>query len=148
MRRPPSQRGFIALLSVSIISAILMLYIFTIGVASFFNRIDTLEAENKRVSLGLAEACINASMLRVAQNIPTNNLCIPTMGGTCGGTDAQLVCKICTTSAGGGFATTTVRAVWRGSYSTIQASFDTLPGSYKIVDWRELQAPNGLCTVP
>lgn len=147
MRRSKEQ-GFVALLSVIIISAVILMYLFTIGLASFLNRIDTLGAENKRVSLGLAEACVNASMLRVAQSAPANNVCINTMGGTCGGTDPQLVCKICTTVSGGGYATTTVHALWRGAYSTVQATFDTAAGSYKTVDWREIPAVGGTCTVP
>ena len=146
--RKRTEQGFVALMSVIIISAIVLMYLFTVGTAAFFNRFDTLDNENKRISLGLAEACVNASMLRMSQGTPANGICISTLGGTCGGIDPQLVCKICTTISGAGTATTTTHAVWRGAFSTVQAVFDTAPGSYKIKDWRELSEVPSACTVP
>lgn len=142
------QRGFVALMSVIIISAILLMYVFTLGISSFFNRFDVLDGENKRTSLGLAEACVSASMLRVAKGTPANNVCINSPGGACGGSDPQKVCKICRTVSSGGFATTTTHAVWNGSYSTLQVVFDTTPGSFKVTNWRELSTFDGTCTVP
>jgi predicted GIY-YIG superfamily endonuclease len=63
-----SDKGFIALTSSLILSAILMLMVFTTGATSFYARADALGSEFKRISLGLSEACSNAALLKIAQN--------------------------------------------------------------------------------
>lgn len=134
-------------MSVIIISAILLVLVFTLGTSSFFNRFDALDAENKRVSLGLAEACVSSAMLRSAQGSPASNVCVNTLGGICG-VDPQKVCKICSTVSAGGFDTTTTHAVWNGAFSTVKVTFDTTPGSFAVSKWEELPAGPAGCTVP
>src|ERR1043166_3984600 len=74
-----NQKGFVALMSVIIISAILLTLIFTLNLSSFFARYDALGGDNKRVSLGLAEACVEAAKLKIAQNAAYT----PAAGGDC-----------------------------------------------------------------
>ena len=69
MKKPTkNERGFIALISVIILTAILTVLIFTTSVAGFFARFDALGSEFKRVSLGLSEACSNAALLKIAED--------------------------------------------------------------------------------
>ncbi|HVV39082.1 MAG TPA: hypothetical protein VHD31_02030 [Candidatus Paceibacterota bacterium] len=61
------QKGFIALTSAVIISAVLLTLATTVSATSFFSRFNALNSEYKRTSLGLAESCVNATLLKIAQ---------------------------------------------------------------------------------
>jgi hypothetical protein len=149
MTRKTASGGFVALISVIIISAILLVLVFTLEAASLFARFDSLDSENKRISLELAEACVQSAMLKEAQN-PTyaGGDCI-SLGGVCGGADPQQVCKICSVTYASGIATAYTRAAYRGAYTNLRVSFDTTPGSYAIQGWAELPSYGlGACPVP
>ncbi len=62
------ERGFIALISTLIITAVLMMALSATSTSSFFARFDALGSEFKRVSLGLSESCLNIALLKIAQN--------------------------------------------------------------------------------
>lgn len=135
-----AQRGFVALMSVIIISAILLTMLFTLNMASFFARYDALASENKRVSLGLAEACMEAAKLKIAQD----SVYTPASGGdcvsvsdTCGAAGASKTCKICSVSGAGNSRTIVTRAVTNGSYTTILMTGTISPGSFTVTDWGE-----------
>jgi hypothetical protein len=131
------QRGFVALISVLIIGAILLLLVFTLGVSSFLGRIDALTYENKEVSRALAEACVNRAFAELAGDSgyepPSGGQCIE-IGGECGEADPQLVCKICKTSFSGGEYTVRARALYNNSYTNILAEADS---DFEITDWVE-----------
>ena len=63
-----TSRGFVALTTAVIISAVLIAFMFTTGTSGFFSRVNAAEAEYKRVALGLAESCANTALLKIAQN--------------------------------------------------------------------------------
>ena len=128
-------RGFVALMSVIIISAILLILMFTLGTSSFFSRFDALDAENKRVSLGLAEACVNAAILKLAQDDLTVGQVIVDAS------DPQKTCRICTLSAGGALVT---RAVYNSAYTNLDVTVDPNAGTYPITNWKE----TGVTSVP
>lgn len=60
--------GYVALISAIIISFVLTGLAFTASRSGFFARFDSLNAEYKRVSKGLAESCVNYALLELAQN--------------------------------------------------------------------------------
>lgn len=60
-------RGYIALISVIIISLILLALTMTVSAQGYFTRFNGLDREYKRVSLGIAESCVNAALLKVGQ---------------------------------------------------------------------------------
>jgi len=62
------QGGYIALISAIIISFILTGLVYAAARASFDARFDSLNAEYKHISEGLTESCINAALLKLAQN--------------------------------------------------------------------------------
>jgi hypothetical protein len=61
-------RGFIALTSAILIAAVLLGITTTLSTSGYFARGDSLTSEFKRVSLGLAESCANAALLKFATN--------------------------------------------------------------------------------
>lgn len=62
------QQGFIALISAIIISLLLVTISVTVATTGFLSRFNVLASENKERSLGLAEACLEKAVLRLAQN--------------------------------------------------------------------------------
>ena len=143
MRRQELQsRGFVALMSVIIISVVMTTMVFTLNLASFFNRFDALANDNKRVSLGLAEACIEAAKLKLAQNVAY----VPAAGGdcvsvsdTCGVSGATKTCRICQVTSVGASRTIISRAVTVGSYTNIQVTGTLAPSSFSVTNWIQLE---------
>jgi hypothetical protein len=140
MRYRTKERGFIALISVIIIAAILLVLIFTLEISTFFQRFDALDAENKRVSLGLAEACVSAATLKFAQgNLTAGTVVVDS-------SDPLKVCKICRITAGGTILT---RSVYKNAYTNLSVTINTAVGNYSVTSWRELPSYNGpVCTLP
>lgn len=62
------KRGFIALMSVIILSAVLLGMAATASMAGFFARFSALDREYKKSALGLADSCANVALLNLAQN--------------------------------------------------------------------------------
>ncbi len=67
-RKINTNRGFIALISAIIISAVLLTLSASVSVGSFSSRFSALNAEYKQVSLSLAESCVNMALLKIGQN--------------------------------------------------------------------------------
>ncbi len=70
------QRGFMALISVILISAILMLIATSLSFSGFYARYNILDSEFKTQSTELAKSCIDAALIRLAHDyayIPQNN---------------------------------------------------------------------------
>jgi hypothetical protein len=125
------ERGFIALISVIILSAILLLAITSSGLASLFSRFNLLDAELKERSEAAADACTDIGLLQLATN-PSF------LGGvyTLNTLDECRVGKV--TSVGGGSqyqffvqATSSKTAV-----TNLQVVADQ--GDFSIVSWREI----------
>ena len=143
--------GFVALVSVIIISAILLTMIFVLGASSFFARFDALDQESKRVSLGLAEACANMAMVKLAQNssyVPASGGDCVSVSDTCGAFGATRVCRICQVS-GALTKTILVRARYNGAYTTISVSGTIGSTNFNVTNWSEIATYGGVtCTVP
>ncbi len=61
-------RGFVALLSVIIISTVLLGLVATANTAAFLSRFAELDTEYKYTSSALAKACVNVALRNLAQN--------------------------------------------------------------------------------
>ena len=72
-------------MSVLIISITLLGISFTRSNNGFFSRFSTLEAEYKRIGLGLAESCVNSALLKISQDYNYNYLTDPNYSGSKGG---------------------------------------------------------------
>ena len=134
-------------MSVIIVSAILTTIIFTVGASTFFARFDVLDIENKRESLSLAQGCVNAAMLRIAQNTTYT----PSAAGDRVTVQGSQTCKICPgTNSPSGQATEPIyaRAIYKGAYTNIKVTISTTPGSFAITGWSENAGGNSACTLP
>lgn len=78
-------RGFIALMSAIIISAILLIVVASGSLTGFFGRMNIFDSELKERSMNLADACIDQAILKLAQNTAyTGSETITLVGGdTC-----------------------------------------------------------------
>lgn len=152
------QHGFIALISAIVIMAIFLIIAFTLSTSGFFLRFNVLDSEFKKTSLGLAEACVQKAMLKLAQT-PTydpsssEGECMNVSGNVsddCAAPARKNVCKICSVSTAGSQKTINARAVYNGSYSNVTAivSQDAY-GNFTVNSWDEQPNYSGLpCPVP
>lgn len=125
--------GYIALISAIIISFILISLTFTVSASGYFSRTNVSYIEYKRVSLGLAESCANAALLKVAQNYNYT----PPLGGDVVrvGTEICTILKVTNMTEVAGRRTTTVfsRGIYRGAFSNIKVSASVSNPSSSIV---------------
>ncbi|MFZ2523105.1 MAG: hypothetical protein WAW92_01835 [Minisyncoccia bacterium] len=63
-----TQNGFVALISVVIISSIIVMVALTLSTSSFYERYNILASELKERSLSNAEACADEGLLLIANN--------------------------------------------------------------------------------
>src|SRR5579859_4239150 len=61
-------RGFIALMSAVIMSALLLALLFASNTLSFYSRFDERDAHYHQVALALAQSCQSEALLQLAQN--------------------------------------------------------------------------------
>ena len=146
MIRTTPESGFVALMSVIITSAILLIMVYTILTSSFFARFDALDGENKLVSYQLAEGCVNSAIIAISLGNGTTG-CV-SLGGVCGGADPQRVCRVCSITPVGNITTITTRARYNGAFTNLTVSFDTSASNYPITGWSETSSGDSSCTVP
>lgn len=65
IRKQKNQKGFIALISAIVMSAILLLITTSLSLSSFFTRFTILESEYKERSSALAEACVDSALVKI-----------------------------------------------------------------------------------
>jgi hypothetical protein len=149
-KRRTHEHGFVALMSMLLICAVLLVVVFTLYVSSFFARFDALDREHKRASTELAEACVNAAMLHVAEDPhyapAARGECI-SVGGVCGTAD-QMTCKICGVTYSGKSAIAEARAAVDGAYSNLRVTFAIVSGNAVISDWQEVPGGDPACVIP
>ena len=68
MNNQISQRGFIALMSIIIISVVLILGIVSSGLIGYYSRFNTLDSELKERSVAAADGCVDRALLQLAQD--------------------------------------------------------------------------------
>lgn len=61
-------KGYIAITSAVIISLLLMAITFALNFSSFFGRFNVFDSQTKEISQALAEACVENTLLKLAQN--------------------------------------------------------------------------------
>lgn len=69
MKTHTTTKGYIALITVILISASLLTTVVAVSFQGFFSRIHILESEQKEQSAYLAESCINTAILKIAQDV-------------------------------------------------------------------------------
>lgn len=122
-------RGFIALISAIIISAVLITITFTLSASSFFTRFNILSSEFKERSAALAEACGDIALLKLAQ--------VPTYSGNETVTIGSDTCSIFPIPpATGGQITVSAKAIFQRVVTNIKIVANT--ADLSIISWEEM----------
>ena len=137
------QRGFIALMTVLILSSVIAVTVVTASAASFFSRFNLVAEQNKAESRNVAEGCVQEALLRIAENStyqPAANT----------GDSVSLnseSCKICAVTFQGGTLVISTKASVSGSFSNITEVISTSSGQVSIASTSETAVSNfPLCT--
>ncbi|TSC68739.1 MAG: hypothetical protein G01um101456_521 [Parcubacteria group bacterium Gr01-1014_56] len=123
-------RGFIALISASIISAILLLVATTASLSGFYSRFNILDAELKERSVALAEACVDHAFLQLARD--SNYI----------GNEMVLVgAQPCTIGAVTGSTQKTFKTqgIFNNFYTNFSITVD--PATLTVLSWQEIPNP-------
>ena len=127
-----SQDGFIALTTVMIIAALIIIIGASMGYAGFFSRFNILDGEFKEMSLGLAEACAEIARVEIANNpgFTASNATYDV-----GNDMPQRTCKIVSVT---GSYTVRTQGIEKNSYSNIEAVFNRTASDVTVTSWKEV----------
>lgn len=129
-----SQHGYIALISVIIVSISLLTLVISVSFTGFYSRFSVLESEQKEISNYLAEACINTAILKISQNETYTGAQTISVG-------AQN-CEIVSVTTGNIFVSNRLikaQGVYEDAYTNIEVEID--PDDLPIIDiksWTEV----------
>lgn len=127
------ESGYVALISIIIIVALLMVITVAVSFSGFFSRFGILDNELKEISVGLADACGDAAILKLAENW---NWTPPINGETViVGTDD---CKIISVQTSGSEKTIRTQAIFQNSYTNLEITIQKPLDEISIVSWNEL----------
>ncbi len=129
MKKKNKKSGFIALISVILVSAILLLIAVTLSVSNFFERYAILDSEFKERSVTNAEACAREGLLLIANN--TVNLSTTTITISSGNT-----CKLGPIQSSGDPRIFYVQSNVFNFYTNLKISVH--PNDLSIVSWEEI----------
>jgi hypothetical protein len=124
--------GYIAFISVIIISISLLTTVIAVSMSGFFSRFNILESEQKAVSFYLAKSCINTAFINFTQD--TNY--------TAGLTNIKVgehYCEIISVTTGSAPSSRliTVQGKFNSAYTNLEVEIGPAP-NYQILKWREL----------
>ena len=115
------QKGFVALISAVVISAVLLVLAAFFARGVFWARFAVLNRENKEMSLAFAEGCINLALLKIARN---KDIAVPEQ------------CEIVEISGANPY-TIIARSDSGDSYTNLKVIASLENGNLAINDWRE-----------
>jgi hypothetical protein len=133
-----NQRGYIALMSAIVISGILIMLTFILSLTTMFARFNILDAEYKKKSLGLAEACADMALLKLAGNI--DYVLAAADHSLSVSADPLDICDIVDIQPSIpriGMITVKVRGVYQNSHSNIEIKADS-GNNLSINSWKEM----------
>ncbi len=130
-----NQSGYIAIISAIVISVMLIGLAFVSSFTGYFARFNILDTEFKKKSLGLAEACAEIALLKLAANPTAFFSTADELNIDIGGETCDIVSKENNYPAPGQ-TTIKTRSVYQNSFSNIQliATTDNL----SIISYEEL----------
>ncbi len=130
--RLKNQQGYIALTSVIIISLLLITIITALSSVNYFSRYNILENEFKERSGGLAEACVDYSLAKLAAN-----------SSYVGGENANIgsdSCRVVSVTPGGNSYSILTQGIFPStganrSYTNLSVTVDS---NLNITNWQEV----------
>jgi hypothetical protein len=140
-----NQKGFIALISVIIIFAILLMLTALIATSTFFTRFNVLDYENKKVSANLAEACAQIAMVNLAKDPGGYPGSLPVAGQQITIATGK-TCRICAITSGPFIITT--RAVYNKAYTNLKVVGTLNSSNFNVTSWDEFTPYSDSCAVP
>lgn len=130
IRHPTRHKeGYIAIMSALIITAVITIILVSLGQASFLQRINTSDTHLKEKSRALAQACVNAALLKLASSSSyAGNETIAVAGDTC------KIISVISSSTGNIIST---QGQYQSSYTDLQVTVTT--GTISLVGSQEVQ---------
>ena len=122
-----SDKGFIALISAIIISTVLLLVATTASLTGFYGRSNILDSEFKTKSETLAEACVEITLLELANN--------PLYLGNATSTVGSEKCYVGVVSTSGGQKTFKTQGIYGNFYTNLEITVNT--GDLAVISWVE-----------
>ena len=124
-----NQRGYLALLSAIMISAVLIIISISISTTSFFSRFNVADTEYKKRSKALAEACIDQGLLKYALDPGyTGNNEVVNVGSD--------TCKVVSVASFGSNVIVQAKGEFQKAVTNIRVEVDS--GSFALVSWEEI----------
>lgn len=125
-----SKKGFIALVSVILLSFVFITFAVSIGVSGFLGRSNQLETEYKEQSIASAEACVEKAIADlVAENPTTGTITFGSGAFSC------TVVSITADTPSAGETTVKAQGVHNDSYTNLVVVVDST--TQDVLSWRE-----------
>ena len=126
-----NKKGFVALMSVVMMSIVLIAFAVLVARASFWARFDLLARENKKISLALAQGCIDSALLGLARG---ENIALPVQVNI----EDLKKCEITEiVNISGDIWRITTRAAWKNSFVNLKAVAEAKNGEFTIKSCKE-----------
>ncbi len=130
-----SQKGYIALMSAIIISALLLTITVSLGFSGFLGRLSIVDSQSKERSSALAEGCADTAILEATSGIYSNNRTVNIGPDTCTIVSSQK--DVPST----GQSTIKTQAIINKSYTNLKIIINN--SNFSIISWNE--CPIGPC---
>lgn len=136
LTRSNNQSGYVALVSVMIMSAVLLLLSVAVSGTSVLGRLNVLTYQYKEASRGLADGCVDAALLRLINNSGYS----PSNESVSVGTQS---CTIVSVTPSGGQKVIQVQGIYPAtangrSYTNLQVRVTVSTGSLVVHSWEEV----------
>jgi hypothetical protein len=132
-----SNGGFIALMSAIIISVVLLVVVVSVSTGGFISRFNIVDSELKETSIGLAEACADIAILRLAADGSYD----PGAGEVITVDDSDPMnikkCEIKTVSPTWP-KTVEIQAIYKNSYTNLEIILTNTTDPISVTSWKEL----------
>ena len=133
-----SDKGFIALTSAIVIVLVLVTITVVVSISGFLGRFNILNVEFKEKSYGLAEACVEVAIIKLANNplYSPSNECVP-VGDSC--PTGENTCTIVSVEPDGSNKVIKAKAVFNESHTNLKATVDSSINNIPITAWKEYE---------
>ncbi len=126
-----NQKGFVALISIIIIMSVLLVISVSLSLTSFNTRFNVGDAEYKKKSSALAEACLDAQLLKLAQGV----IIIYPATVSVGSDSCTIISKQDNVPTSGQ-STIKTKAVFQQSITNLE--FVVNSSNFSLINWQEL----------